>query len=257
MIRSHVLVCGGTGCTASGCKNVMAAFETSIKLNKLEDEIKLVSTGCHGLCSVGPIVVVYPDAVFYAKVEPKDADEIVREHLMNNRPVKRLVYDEALHGKTALSLNDTPFYRHQMRIALKNCGIIDPENIDEYIAADGYQALGKVLTEMKPEDVIKVVKDSGLRGRGGAGFSTGTKWELASKPVSDKKYVCCNADEGDPGAFMDRAILEGDPHSVIEGLLLGGFAIGANTGRCTSARRSPGCTSAGDLSTPIPWRTSL
>ncbi|MCL2775270.1 MAG: NADH-quinone oxidoreductase subunit NuoF [Oscillospiraceae bacterium] len=230
MIRSHVLVCGGTGCTASGCKNVIAAFETAIKDNNLENEIKLVTTGCHGLCSIGPIVVIYPDAVFYAKVTPNDVGEIVREHLMKGRPVKRFVYDEALHGKTALSLNDTPFYRNQTRIALKNCGIIDPEDIEEYITADGYQALGKVLTEMKPEEVIDVIKDSGLRGRGGAGFSTGRKWELAATPVSDKKYVCCNADEGDPGAFMDRAVLESDPHSVIEAMIIAGYAIGSDEG---------------------------
>ena len=230
MIRSHVLICGGTGCTASGCKDVISAMEDSLKRNELENEIKIVVTGCHGLCAVGPIVVVYPDAVFYAKVTPADADEIVREHLLKGRPVKHLIYDEDLNGGIAVSLSDTPFYRYQKRIALKNCGVIDPENIEEYIAVDGYQALGKALTEMKREDVIKCVKDSGLRGRGGAGYPTGKKWEFAFEQKSDKKYVCCNADEGDPGAFMDRSVLEGDPHCVIEAMAIAGYAIGADEG---------------------------
>ena len=230
MIRSHVLICGGTRCADSDCKGVISAMEDSIKRYGFDDEIKIVETGCHGLCSVGPVIVVYPDAVTYVKVTPEDADEIVREHLIKGRPVKRLVYDEAINGKDVFSLNDTPFYKNQRRIALKNCGVIDPENIDEYIANDGYQALAKVLTEMKPEDVVNTIKASGLRGRGGAGFPTGNKWDFALKQISDKKYVCCNADEGDPGAFMDRSVLEGDPHAVIEAMAIAGYAIGADEG---------------------------
>ena len=230
MIRSHVLVCGGTNCTNSGCKAIMAAFEDAVKRNKLENEIKIIETGCHGLCSHGPVAVIYPYAVIYAKLTPEDIDEIVTEHLIKGKPVKRLVYDEALEGHSSYSLNNTPFYKNQRRIALKNCGIIDPENIEEYIANNGYQALAKALTQMTPTEVINTIKDSGLRGRGGAGFPTGKKWELAAVPVSDKKYVCCNADEGDPGAFMDRSVLEGDPHSVIEAMAIAGYAIGADEG---------------------------
>ncbi|MCL2816576.1 MAG: NADH-quinone oxidoreductase subunit F, partial [Oscillospiraceae bacterium] len=235
MIRSHVLVCGGTKCKNHHCKSVITVIQDSIKRNGLENEIKIVETGCHGVCSnangsKGPVIVIYPDAVTYVKVRPEDVEEIVREHLIKGRPVKRLVYDESLDGEKMFSLNNTPFYKNQRRVALKNCGIIDPEDIDEYIANDGYQALAKVLTEMKPDDVIKCLKDSGLRGRGGAGFLTGRKWELAAIPVSDKKYVCCNADEGDPGAFMDRSVLEGDPHSVIEAMAIAGYAIGSDEG---------------------------
>ncbi|MCL1858893.1 MAG: NADH-quinone oxidoreductase subunit NuoF [Oscillospiraceae bacterium] len=239
MIRYHILICGGTKCENSDCKGVISALEDSIKHNGLENEIKLVETGCHGLClsdpnsiigSLGTVIVVYPDAVTYAKVAPGDIKEIVEEHFINNRPVKRLVYDEAINGENLFSLNETPFYKNQSRIALKSCGIIDPENIDEYIANDGYQALAKVLTEMEPGEVIKTIKDSGLRGRGGAGFLTGRKWEFAADQVSDKKYVCCNADEGDPGAFMDRSVLEGDPHSVVEAMAIAGYAIGADEG---------------------------
>ena len=230
MIRSHILVCGGTGCLDSDSREVFAAIENSIKRYGYEDEIKVTTTGCLGLCATGPIVIVYPDAVIYAKVTPDDANEIIAEHLIKGRPVKRLVYDEALNGKNIYSLSDTPFYKNQRRVALKNCGVIDPENIEEYIAVDGYQALAKVLTEMKPEDVITCLKDSGLRGRGGAGYPTGMKWEFAYKQVSDKKYVCCNADEGDPGAFMDRSILEGDPHAIIEAMAIAGYAIGADEG---------------------------
>ncbi|MCL2813944.1 MAG: NADH-quinone oxidoreductase subunit NuoF [Oscillospiraceae bacterium] len=229
MIRSHVLICQGTGCTASGCREVTSAIEESIKRYGFEDEIKVVATGCHGLCSVGPVMTVYPGAVTYAKLTAEDADEIVREHLIKGKPVKRLIYDKDALG-SILSINDTPFYKNQKRIALRNCGVIDPEDIEEYIANDGYQALGKALGEMTPESVIQCVKDSGLKGRGGAGFSTGRKWELAAAPVSDKKYVCCNADEGDPGAFMDRSVLEGDPHAVLEAMAIAGYAIGANEG---------------------------
>jgi len=230
MIRSHVLICGGTKCAGCDCKGVISAMEDSIKRNGIEKEIKIVETGCQGLCLVGPVVVIYPDAVTYAKVTPGDADEIVKEHLIKGRPVKRLVFDEAVNGENIFSLNDTPFYKNQRRIALKNCGVIDPENIEEYIANDGYQALAKVLTEMKPEDVISVIKASGLRGRGGAGYPTGNKWDFAFKQVSDKKYVCCNADEGDPGAFMDRSVLEGDPHAVLEAMAIAGYAIGSDEG---------------------------
>ncbi|GHV11515.1 NADH dehydrogenase [Clostridia bacterium] len=230
MIRSHLLICGGTGCTSSGCVAVREAIESEVKASGLESEVKIVVTGCHGLCSLGPIVVVYPEGIFYAGVKAEDAKELVEEHLLKGRPVHRLVYDEAIDGKNIGSLNDTPFYKHQHRIALRNCGVIDPEQVDEYIAVDGYQALGKVLTEWKPEDVINTVKASGLRGRGGGGFPTGTKWEFASKSASDKKYVCCNADEGDPGAFMDRSVLEGDPHAVIEAMAIAGYAIGADEG---------------------------
>jgi len=230
MIRSHILICKGTSCTASGCREVASAIEESIKKYGFEDEIKVVATGCQGFCSVGPVLVVYPGATVYAKVTVGDADEIVREHLIKGKPVKRLVYDAAAAGGSLVSLNDTPFYKNQKRIALRNCGVIDPEDIDEYIASDGYLALAKALTEMTPGEVIKCVKDSGLRGRGGAGFSTGMKWEFASKSVSGKKYVCCNADEGDPGAFMDRSVLEGDPHAVIEAMAIAGYAIGASEG---------------------------
>ena len=230
MIRAHVLICGGTGCADSGCKDVASAIEAAVNKNGLEKEIKIISTDCQGMCSAGPVIVVYPDAVTYTGVKSEDAAEIVEEHLIKGKPVKRLIYDEARGGVNITSLNDTPFYKHQFRIALRNCGVIDPENIEEYISRDGYQALGKVLTEMKPEEVIKLIKDSGLRGRGGAGFSTGLKWEFAAKSISDKKYVCCNADEGDPGAFMDRSVLEGDPHAVLEAMAIAGYAIGADEG---------------------------
>ncbi|MEA4831346.1 MAG: NADH-quinone oxidoreductase subunit NuoF [Oscillospiraceae bacterium] len=232
MIRAHVLVCGGTGCTSSNSPAIAEAMEKELAAKGLADEIKVVRTGCFGLCALGPVMIVYPDGTFYSKVTVGDVPEIVEEHLLKGRPVTRLVYDEAAdkdtHGVTSLS--DTAFYKKQMRLALRNCGVINPEVIDEYIALDGYMALGKVLTEMKPVDVIQLMKDSGLRGRGGAGFPTGTKWDFAAKSVSDKKYVVCNADEGDPGAFMDRSILEGDPHAVIEAMAIAGYAIGADEG---------------------------
>ena len=230
MIRSHVLVCGGKSCTASGCGAVISAMESELKKKELENEIKIVISGCNGLCEVGPTVIVYPDAIFYAKVTAEDVPEIVEEHLVKGKPVKRLIYDRALSGEAIVSISNTPFYKYQHRIALRNCGVINPEMIEEYIGVDGYQALGKVLTEMTPEEVIQCIKDSGLRGRGGAGFSTGLKWEFASKSVSDKKHVCCNADEGDPGAFMDRSILEGDPHVILESMAIAGYAIGADEG---------------------------
>ena len=230
MIRSHVLVCGGTGCTSSGSEQIIRTFESEIAKQGLQDEVKVVRTGCFGLCALGPVVVVYPEGAFYSMVKAEDVPEIVSEHLLKGRIVKRLLYRETLEGENIRSLNDTPFYKKQHRRVLRNCGVINPENIDEYIATDGYRALGKVLTEMTPEQVIDVMKRSGLRGRGGAGFPTGLKWEFASKNAADQKYVCCNADEGDPGAFMDRSVLEGDPHAVLEAMAIAGYAIGASQG---------------------------
>ena len=233
MIRAQVLVCGGTGCTSSGSKAVREAFEESIKKNGLSDEIKLVQTGCFGLCSLGPVVIVYPDGTFYSRVAAEDVEEIVTEHLLKGRPVERLVYNDTGKAEEIMkdvALSDTAFYKSQERVVLRNCGVIDPENIDEYIAMDGYAALGKVLTEMTPDDVIKCVSDSGLRGRGGGGFPTGRKWSLCAPVQAPQKYVVCNADEGDPGAFMDRSVLEGDPHCVIEGMAICGYAIGADKG---------------------------
>jgi len=230
MYRSHVLVCGGTGCTSSGSLKVIDSLKTELKKNDLEDEVQVVETGCHGLCALGPIMMVYPEGTLYTRVKDSDVPEIVTEHLLKGRPVKRLVYDETVTDTGVRSLNDTNFYKKQHRIALRNCGVINPENIEEYIGTGGYEALGKVLTEMTPDDVIKVLLDSGLRGRGGAGFPTGRKWMFAKGNAADQKYVCCNADEGDPGAFMDRAVLEGDPHSVVEAMAIGGYAIGASIG---------------------------
>ena len=235
MIRAHVLICGGTGCTSSGSKAIQDAFAQQIELNGLAEEVKVVQTGCFGLCALGPVVIVYPDGTFYSRVTEENVKEIVSEHLLKGRVVEHLVYKDA--GDAAvevenLSLNDTAFYRSQKRVALRNCGVINPENIDEYIAMDGYQALGKALTEMTPDEVIKEILASGLRGRGGGGFPTGKKWELARNlvPDADQKYVACNADEGDPGAFMDRSVLEGDPHALIEAMAIAGYAIGANKG---------------------------
>ena len=233
MIRSQVLICGGTGCTSSGSKQIQSEFQKHIKANGLEGEIKLVQTGCFGLCALGPVVIVYPEGTFYSQVKPEDVAEIVTEHLLKGRIVERLVYDETtapLEDEHNVALSDTDFYRTQHRVALRNCGVIDPENIEEYIAVDGYAALGKVLTEMKPEDVIEEVKKSGLRGRGGGGFPTGIKWSLCAPNQADQKYVVCNADEGDPGAFMDRSVLEGDPHCIIEAMAICGYAVGATKG---------------------------
>ena len=231
MYRSHVLICGGTGCTSSGSQKVRAALIDEIRKQDLEDEVNVVETGCHGLCEQGPVMVVYPDSTFYAQVTPEDIPEIVSEHLLKGRPVTRLIYNEAVtkEGKV-LSLNNTEFYKKQVRVALRNCGVIDPENIEEYIGTGGYQALGKVLTEMTPDQVIQEVLDSGLRGRGGGGFPTGLKWKLCAPNKADQKFVCCNADEGDPGAFMDRSVLEGDPHSVLEAMAIAGYTIGAKQG---------------------------
>ena len=236
MIRAHVLICGGTGCTSSGSKTLQEAFNKNLEKYGLTEEIKMVQTGCFGLCALGPIVIVYPDGTFYSRVTPEDVEVIVEEHLLKGRIVDRLVYrdteTDAIVEEQAknVSLSDTKFYKSQKRIVLRNCGVIDPDNIDEYIAMDGYAALGKVLTEMTPEDVIKVVSDSGLRGRGGGGFPTGRKWALCAPNKADQKYVVCNADEGDPGAFMDRSILEGDPHCVIEAMTICGYAVGATKG---------------------------
>jgi NADH:ubiquinone oxidoreductase subunit F (NADH-binding)/(2Fe-2S) ferredoxin len=232
MYRSHVLVCGGTGCTSSGSEQIIETLEREIAKQGLDKEVKVVKTGCFGLCALGPIMIVYPEGSFYSMVKPDDIPEIVSEHLLKGRIVKRLLYSETVseNSNDVKSLNETDFYKKQHRVALRNCGVINPENIDEYIGFDGYQALGKVLTEMKPEEVIQVIKDSGLRGRGGGGFPTGLKWSFAAANQADQKYVCCNADEGDPGAFMDRSILEGDPHVLIEAMAIAGYAIGATQG---------------------------
>ena len=236
MIRSHVLICGGTGCTSSGSQTLQKAFNENIEAFGLAEEVKLVQTGCFGLCALGPIVIIYPDGTFYSRVTADDVKEIVEEHLLKGRIVERLVYRDKEADETVkkaaseLSLSDTNFYKSQKRIVLRNCGVIDPDNIDEYIAMDGYAALGKALTEMTPDEVIKVVSDSGLRGRGGGGFPTGRKWALCAPNKAPQKYVVCNADEGDPGAFMDRSILEGDPHCVIEAMAICGYAVGATKG---------------------------
>ena len=229
--RKQVLVCGGTGCTSSGSKKVLEALEKSLKENGLEDEILVVRTGCFGLCSLGPIMIVYPEGAFYAQATPEHVERIVKEHLKEGNVVKEFLYKETVHTDgSIISLSETNFYKKQMRIALRNCGVIDPENIKEYIAVDGYQALYKALTSMTPDDVINEVLNSGLRGRGGGGFPTGKKWMFAKASQGDIKYVCCNADEGDPGAFMDRSILEGDPQCVIEAMTIAGYAIGAHHG---------------------------
>ncbi len=229
--RKQVLVCGGTGCTSSGSKKVIEALEKALKANGLEKEILVVRTGCFGLCSLGPIMIVYPEGAFYSQATPQGVERIVKEHLKEGKVVKELLYQETVHEDgSIISLSDTAFYKKQLRVALRNCGVIDPENIDEYIAVDGYQALAKVLTKMTPDDVINEITASGLRGRGGGGFPTGRKWSFAKASVNDVKYVCCNADEGDPGAFMDRSILEGDPQCIIEAMIIAGYAIGAHHG---------------------------
>ncbi len=228
--RAHVLVCGGTGCTSSRSEEIKKEFEVLLKKNKLDKEIKMVTTGCFGLCAEGPIIVVYPEGAMYTMVRPEDVKEIVEEHLIKGRIVKRLLAGDKEAEDTVKSLDNVDFFKRQLRVALRNCGVINPENIDEYIAYDGYKALPKVLTEMTPEQVIDVVKKSGLKGRGGAGFPTGLKWEFTARAKGDQKYVCCNADEGDPGAFMDRSILEGDPHSILEAMAIAGYAVGSNQG---------------------------
>ncbi len=231
MYRSHVLVCGGTGCTSSGSQQIMETLKAEIEKQGLTEEVSVVQTGCHGLCALGPIMIIYPDATFYSMVKVEDIPEIVAEHLLKGRVVTRLLYNETVTpAGNVKALIDTDFYKKQHRIALRNCGIINPEVIEEYIGTGGYEALGKVLTEMTPDDVIQCLLDSGLRGRGGGGFPTGLKWKLAKQNDADQKYVCCNADEGDPGAFMDRSVLEGDPHAVLEAMAIAGYAIGASQG---------------------------
>ena len=230
MYRSHVLVCGGTGCTSANSPAIIEALEAQIAEKGLTDEVKVVQTGCHGLCALGPIMIVYPEGCFYSEVKVEDVPEIVEEHLLKGRIVKRLLYDDTIHQDVVKSIESTDFYKKQKRVALRNCGVINPEDIDEYIAYDGYQALAKCLTEYTPEQVIQVIKDSGLRGRGGGGFPTGRKWELAAMHKADQKYVVCNADEGDPGAFMDRSVLEGDPHCIVEAMAICGYAVGATEG---------------------------
>ena len=230
MVRGHILCCGGTGCTSSGCDAIIKEMEAQLAAHDLEKEFKIIKTGCFGLCALGPIMIVYPEGAFYSRVTPDDVKEIVEEHLVKGRVVKRLLYAETVEENNIKSLNEVDFYKKQKRIALRNCGVINPEDIEEYIGIDGYQALGKVLTEMTPQEVIDVIKESGLRGRGGGGFPTGTKWQFTYNSQNDQKYVACNADEGDPGAFMDRSILEGDPHAVIEAMAIAGYAVGANQG---------------------------
>ncbi len=230
MYRSHVLVCGGTGCTSSHSGELIDALNANIKEKGLEEEIQVVRTGCFGLCALGPIMIVYPEGCFYSEVKVEDIPEIVEEHLLKGRIVKRLLYSETVTEEAVKPLNETNFYKKQHRVALRNCGVIDPENIEEYIAYDGYQALAKALTQMTPQEVIQTVIDSGLRGRGGGGFPTGRKWSFTAANQADQKYVVCNADEGDPGAFMDRSVLEGDPHCIVEAMTLCGYATGATEG---------------------------
>ena len=231
MVRAHVLVCGGTGCTSSHSAEILEELNRQLKEHGLENEVQTVQTGCFGLCAFGPIMIVYPEGAFYSKVQVSDVSEIVEEHLIKGRIVKRLLYHETVSEDGHIkSLDQTKFYGSQVRVALRNCGVINPECIDEYIARDGYMALTKALTEMTPQQVIEEVKASGLRGRGGAGFPTGMKWDFTAKAKGDEKYVCCNADEGDPGAFMDRSVLEGDPHSVLEAMTIAAYAVGAHQG---------------------------
>ena len=229
IVRAHILVCRGTGCSSSHSEEIFKRFEEELKAQGMADEVKMIQTGCFGLCELGPIVVVYPEGAMYTRVTPDDVKEIVSEHIVKGRIVQRLLHTEKDTAEVVADLSKTKFYEKQTRVALRNCGVINPENIDEYIAVDGYEALGRVLTQMTPEEVIDIITKSGLRGRGGAGFPTGLKWKFASAPAP-VKYVCCNADEGDPGAFMDRSVLEGDPHVVLEAMTIAGYAIGAHQG---------------------------
>lgn len=229
-IRAHVLICGGTGCKSAGSKEVQLAFSRAIEAKGLSDEVMVVETGCHGFCEHGPLVIVYPEGTFYCQVKAEDVEEIVESHLFKGRIVERLLYHEPLTHESIPNYSEINFYKKQHRLVLENCGAINPEQIEEYIAVGGYEALAKAVTTMSPEDVIEEIKKSGLRGRGGGGFSTGMKWQFAKASVSDKKYVICNADEGDPGAFMDRSVLEGDPHKILEGMAVCGYAIGADEG---------------------------
>lgn len=228
--KMHLLVCGGTGCTSSQSLKLIDNLNESLERHGLSNEVQVVTTGCFGFCEQGPIIKVYPDNVFYVTVQPEDAEEIILEHVIKGRKVERLLFKEPNTNEKLNEQKDLPFYKKQLRIALRNCGFINPENIEEYIAADGYQALGKCLTEMSRDEVVDTMVKSGLRGRGGGGFSTGLKWKFTKASVSDEKYIVCNADEGDPGAFMDRSILEGDPHSVLEAMAIAGYAIGAGKG---------------------------
>lgn len=229
--KMHILVCGGTGCKSANSDKIVDNLNEQLKINNMDQEVKVLKTGCFGFCEKGPVVKIEPDNTFYVQVQPEDAEEIVKEHIVKGRKVERLLYEDPETQEKVSNSKHMDFYKKQMRIALRNCGFIDPSNIDEYIARDGYHALGKVLTEMTPNEVINVVKESGLRGRGGGGFPTGLKWEFASKYEADQKYVVCNADEGDPGAFMDRSILEGDPHSIVEAMSICGYSIGATKGK--------------------------
>jgi len=229
--KKHVLVCGGTGCTSSGSQKIINILNDEIKKAGLAEKVEVVKTGCFGLCALGPIMIVYPEGSFYSMIKEKDIPQIVEEHFKNGNPVKSLLYKETVTDEGIKALEETDFYKKQKRVALRNCGVVDPEKIDEYIARDGYQALNKVLTTMSQDEVIQIILDSGLRGRGGGGFATGLKWKLAKNLVkTGQKYVCCNADEGDPGAFMDRSVLEGDPHVLIEAMAIAGYAIGATQG---------------------------
>ena len=233
MVRSHIMVCAGTGCSSSNSPAIIRAFEAELLVHGLENEVKVVQTGCFGLCAMGPVVLIYPEGAFYTHVSPSDVKEIVEEHIIKGRIVQRLLHHEGSPKETVTSLTETRFYKSQLRIALRNCGVIDPENIDEYIAHDGYTALGRILTEKQdPQAIVDAIKASGIRGRGGAGFPTGLKWQFTKDAVSEDgiKYVACNADEGDPGAFMDRSVLEGDPHSILEAMTIAGYAVGAHQG---------------------------
>ena len=231
-VRSHILVCTGTGCSSSNSPKIIERFEEELKAQGMDQEARVVKTGCFGLCAMGPVVLVYPEGAFYTHVTPEDVPEIVSEHIVKGRIVQRLLHKEGEHAEQVTSLSDTQFYKNQYRIALRNCGVINPESIDEYIGTGGYEALGRAITEQTPQQVIDAILASGLRGRGGAGFPTGRKWQMTHDAVSPDgvKFVCCNADEGDPGAFMDRSVLEGDPHSVIEAMTIAGYAIGAHQG---------------------------
>ena len=226
----EVLVCGGTGCTSSGSRRIIERLKEEIRKRELESDVKVIMTGCFGLCALGPIMIVYPEGAFYSMVKEEEIPEIVEQHLLHGKVDTKYLYSETVKGNMVLPLQDTPFYKKQKRVALRNCGVINPETIEEYIGTGGYEALGKVLTTMSPEDVIEVITASGLRGRGGAGFPTGRKWQFAKDNDADQKYVCCNADEGDPGAFMDRSVLEGDPDVVLEAMAIAGYAIGATQG---------------------------
>ena len=230
LVRAHILICTGTGCTASGAKEVLAKFEQELKAKKLWDEVSVVETGCHGFCEGGPLVIIYPEGTFYTRVKPEDVAEIVEEHILKGRIVSRLLFKEPLTAEQVPNYSDIGFYKKQHRLVLRNCGHINPDSLEEYIGADGYEGLAKALLTMTPEEVVEEMKKTGLRGRGGGGFPTGMKWMFCAKSPGPKKYVICNADEGDPGAFMDRSLLEGDPHAILEGMTICAYAIGADEG---------------------------